>query len=122
MIQELSFAEISSFSHVSPLWWQSSERIEIYAICSCQRGYSAVVLNGFSPDDHADDFSGLLSTLSFLELDVPNNYSDQLIRLVAYDGEDESMSLLSFLRCLNLLLEPTMSQCLDLNSVRREYA
>jgi hypothetical protein len=39
MIQELSFAEVSSFSHVSPLWWQSSERIEIYGICSCRRGY-----------------------------------------------------------------------------------
>jgi hypothetical protein len=39
MIQELSFAEISSFSQVSSLWWQSSERIEIYAIGSCRRGY-----------------------------------------------------------------------------------
>jgi hypothetical protein len=35
----LSFAEISSFSQVSSLWWQSSERIEIYGICGCWRGY-----------------------------------------------------------------------------------
>jgi hypothetical protein len=89
----LSFAEISSFSHVSSLWWQSSERIEIYAICSCQRGYEsdAVTGGGFISFDFDNE-----RYVGVLELSIKDKISLAVIGILTtkLPGNDDGYSLL----------------------------